>query len=106
MDYCEIEFARRLGLLPRSGFRLQPRVATAATLGMEFQSVSIPSGLRPLLWLKMSGSPAETSTDPNPPWSATPGAPGLFIDQNCTITIGNPPALAVLLDSYLWISER
>jgi hypothetical protein len=34
--------------LPRSGCALQPRVAVAATLGIEFQSASTPMGLRPL----------------------------------------------------------
>src|SRR5258708_4998178 len=34
--------------VPRSGCDLQPRVAVAATLGIEFQSASTPMGLRPL----------------------------------------------------------
>lgn len=34
---------------PQSGCNLQPRVAVAATLGIELQSASTPAGLRPLL---------------------------------------------------------
>ena len=47
-------------------FTFRPRVAAAATLGMEFQSVSTRSGLRPLFWLMMSGSQSEASTDSKP----------------------------------------
>jgi len=37
--------------VPRSGNRLQPRVAAAATLGIQFQRASTPMGLCPLALL-------------------------------------------------------
>ena len=41
-------FETFVGFVPRSGCNLQPRVAAAATLGVNIQSASTPMGLRPL----------------------------------------------------------